>query len=323
MKNPLSPQSIAAVVCGFMALALAAAAVEAQTTSPQQLVFAGLRASTNSISRNAQFNAVQSDVQGNLYLLLDQKDGVRLLKTDPSATNVLAQTQLGTVGDIGLAMALDPAGNIVIAGTTTSASITATSGAAFSSATDTTTNGFIGKFDQNFNPIFITYTGATRISVTGVAATNDAVFVTGSIFGTGLPVTPSAIIQSPASGSLQNGFVERFNAAGSTLIYATYLSGLNGNTAPAALTVDSEDNAYIAGYTTSSGYPTLNALIPDIIPNAANTTSGFLTKLTPAADGPPLLYLHSRRRNHLASHRPSHTKSPRIRIHRPRPIPHR
>ena len=285
MKNPLSPQSIAAGVCGFMALFFAASPTTAQNTSPQQLLFAGLRASTNPSSQTAQFNAVQSDANGNLYLLLDQKDGVRLLKTDPTATNILAQTQLGAAGDIGVAMTLDPAGNIVIAGTTTSGSITATSGAAFPSATDTSTNGFIGKFDQNLNPIFVTYIGASRISVTGVAATNDAVFVTGSIFGSGLPVTPSAIIQSPASGSLQNGFVERFTTTGTTLIYATYLSGQNGNTAPAALTVDTGDNAYIAGYTTSSGYPTLNALIPDIIPNAPNTTSGFLTKLTPVADG--------------------------------------
>src|SRR6202041_2421639 len=55
--------------------------------------------------------------------------------------------------------------------------------------------------------------------------------------------------------------------------------------APAAIAADSSGNAYIAGYTTSSGYPTLNALIPDIIPNTPNTTSGFLTKLTPAGDG--------------------------------------
>ena len=285
MKNPLSPQSLAAVVCGFMAFTCTTGQLTAQTKGPQQLLFAGLHASTNPSSQNAQFNAVQSDALGNLYLLLDQKDGVRLLKTDPTATNILAQTELGAAGDIGVAMTLDPTGNIVIAGTTTSGAITATAGAAFPSATDTTTNGFIGKFDQNLNPIFITYTGATRISITGVAATNDAVFVTGSIFGAGLSVTPSAIIQSPAAGSLQNGFVERFNATGTTLIYATFLSGLNGNTAPAALTVDTGDNAYIGGYTTSSGYPTLNALIPDIIPNAPNTTSGFLTKLTPAADG--------------------------------------
>src|SRR5271170_3630666 len=149
MKNPFSPQSIAAVVCGFMALLFAAPSVDAQPTGPQQLVFAGLRASNNPSSQTAQFNVVQSDASGNLYLLLDQKDGVRLLKTDPTATNILAQTQIGTQGDIGLAMALDPSGNIYITGTTTSGTLAATSSAAFPSPTGTSTNAFIGKFDQN------------------------------------------------------------------------------------------------------------------------------------------------------------------------------
>jgi trimeric autotransporter adhesin len=284
MQILLSLRRILAGLCGLVTLALAAHPLTSQTTGPQQLIFAGLLGSTNpnpAYPANAQFNAVQSDASGNIYLLLDQKDGVRLLKTDPTATNVLAQTQLGAAGDIAVAMALDPSGNIYITGTTTSGAITATSGAAFRGPTGTSTNGFIGKFDQNLNPIFITYAGSGGLSVTAIAATADAVFITGSIFGSTLPVTPSAIIQSPAAGSLQNGFVERFNASGTTLVYATYLSGQNGNTVPAAIAADTSNNAYIAGYTTSSGYPTLNAFVPDIL----SPTSGFLTKLTPAADG--------------------------------------
>jgi hypothetical protein len=287
-KTPLSLRRIAAGLCGFIALALTASPLSAQNTGPQQLVFTGLLGSTNTNSNaesNAQFNAVQSDSSGNLYLLLDQKDGIRLFKTDASATNILAQAQLGAAGDIGLAMALDPSGNIYIAGTITSGALAATSNAAFPTPTGTSTNAFIGKFDQNLNPIFVTYAGAGGLSVTSIAATTDAVFLTGSIFGSSLPVTPSAIIQSPASGSLQNGYVERFNSAGTTLIYATYLSGQNGNTSPAAITADASDNAYIAGYTTSTGFPTLNALIPEIPTSTSSPTSGFLTKLTPAADG--------------------------------------
>jgi trimeric autotransporter adhesin len=267
------------------ALTLATVALSAQITGPQQLIFTGLLGSSNPAQLNAQFNAVQADASGNLYLLLDQKDGVRLLKTDASATNILAQTQLGAAGDIGLAMALDPAGNVYITGSANSGALIPTAGAAFPNPTGTS-NAFIGKFDQNLNPLFLTYAGTGGLSVTAIAATADAVFVTGSIFGSALPVTPSAIIQSPAAGSLQNGFVERFNTTGATLIYATYLSGqsLNGNagnTAPATIAADTNDNAYIAGYTTSTGYPTLNALVPDIL----SPTSGFLTKLTPAADG--------------------------------------
>jgi hypothetical protein len=280
MKNSLSLRHLSAGLC---LLASLLATARAQTTGPQQLAFAGLLGASNS-TQTAQFNAVQSDSSGNLYLLLDQKDGVRLLKTDATATNILAQTRLGAAGDIGLAMALDPTGNIYITGPTNSGTLAATSGAAFPTATGSS-NAFIAKFDANLNPLFVTYAGSSGLSVTGIAATADAVFVTGSIFGSALPVTPPAIIQSPAAGSLQNGFVERFNATGTTLIYATYLSGQNGNTAPGAITADASDNAYITGFTTSSGYPTLNALIPEIIPNTPHTTSGFLTKLTPAADG--------------------------------------
>jgi hypothetical protein len=120
-KTPLPLRRIVAGLCGFIALTLTTQLLRAQTTGPQQLIFAGLLGSSNSnpaAQFNAQFNAVQSDASGNLYLLLDQKDGVRLLKTDTSATNVLAQTRLGAVGDIGLAMAIDPSGNIYITGTT-------------------------------------------------------------------------------------------------------------------------------------------------------------------------------------------------------------
>ncbi len=281
MKKSLSLRHLSAGVC-LLASTLATPSL-AQATGPQQLAFAGLLGATNS-THTAQFNAVQSDASGNLYILLDQKDGIRLLKTDATATNILTQTQLGAAGDIGLAMALDPSGNIYITGAAGSGTLAVTAGAAFPTATGAS-NVFIAKFDQNLNPLFVTYAGSSGLSVTGIAATVDAVFITGSIFGSALPVTPPAIVQSPAAGSLQNGFVERFNATGATLIYATYLSGQNGNTAPAAITADASDNAYITGFTTGSGYPTVNALIPEIIPNTPNTTSGFLTKLTPAADG--------------------------------------
>ncbi|MBS1799254.1 MAG: choice-of-anchor D domain-containing protein [Acidobacteria bacterium] len=242
----------------------------------QQLAFAGLRAAAG----KGQFNSVQADSAGNLYLLYDQKDGVRILKTDPGAVQLLAQAQFGAAGDAGIAMALDPAGNVYVTGTTTSGTIAGTSGVVFPARADASTNSFVAKFDSNLNPVFVTYSGSGRTAVTAIAATADAVFITGSIFANTLPVTPSAIIQSPASGSFGNGFVERFNATGTSLVYATYLSGFGGDTAPAALTADAQDNAYIAGYTTSSGYPTLAAVVPTMIGMA----SGFLSKLGPAGD---------------------------------------
>ena len=245
----------------------------------QQLAFAGLRA----VAGHGQFNAVRSDSAGHLYLLLDQKDGIRVLKTDANATQVLSEAHFGAQGDIGLALALDPAGNIYITGTTTSGSLPSTSGVAFPAAADNSTNSFVAKLNSSLNPVFVTYAGSGRMAASAIAATADRVFITGGIYASTLPVTPSAIIQAPASGSTGNGFVECFNASGTSLLYATYLSGLDGDTNPSAIAVDSGGNAYIAGYTTSPGYPTLAAVVPEIM----GSGSGFLTRLSPAGDAIP------------------------------------
>src|SRR5215469_12625575 len=166
----------------FLCLLLAAlfglvtSSITAQTT--QQLAFAGLLSS----GHQGQFNAVQTDASGNLYLLLDQKDGVRILKTDPTASNVLAQTHIGAHGDIGLALCLDPSGNVYVTGTSTSGSLAGTGGAAFPSPADTSTNSFVARFDPNLNLSFLTFGGSGRMATSGIAATSDAVFITGSIF---------------------------------------------------------------------------------------------------------------------------------------------
>jgi hypothetical protein len=267
------------VACG---LASGVDAQEPAQTGPQQLTFAGLRA----VAYEGQINAVQTDALGNLYLLIDQKDGVRLLKTDPAGANVLAQAQIGAKGDIGLAMALDPAGNVYVTGTTTSGAMTATAGAAFLTPSGSSTNSFVAKFDGSLNTAFITFAGGGLMAANGIAATTDAVFITGSIFAATLPVTPAGIIQAPAFGSTQNGFVEKFSASGATLLYATYLSGISGNTTPTSIAADSSDDAYIAGSTTSTGYPTVAAVVPAMpTVGSVGPVSGFLTRLTPAGNG--------------------------------------
>jgi hypothetical protein len=270
--------------CAVLALVSAAPGAHSQTgnsTGPQQLTFSSLRSVAIQGIPQGQINAVGTDANGNLYLLIDQKDGVRLLKTDPTASTVLAQAQIGAKGDVGLALALDPSGNVYITGTTTSGALTATSGAAFLTASGSAINSFVAKFDANLNTVFVSFAGGSSMTAASIAATADAVLVTGSIYATTLPVTPSAIVQAPAFGSSQNGFVEKFSSTGSTLLYATYLSGANGNTTPAAIVADASDNAYIAGTTTAPGYPTVAAVVPAML----GTTSGFLSKLTPAGDG--------------------------------------
>ncbi len=272
-----------ALACGLVS----ALGAQGPSTGPQQLAFAGLRAVLNQGHPAGQINAVQTNAQGNLYLLIDQGDGVRLIETNSTASTVLNSAYLGAKFDIGLAMALDPAGNVYVTGTTDSGSLAATGGAAFANFSGTATNSFVAKFGANLgSPLFVTFCGGGFMDASSIAATSDAVFITGSIFSATLPVTPAGIIQTPAFGSQWNGFVEKFSVSGSSLLYATYLSGASGNTSPSAIAADSSDDAYIAGMTTAPGYPTVAALVPNLLATQAlGSTTGFLTKLTPAGNG--------------------------------------
>ena len=241
----------------------------------QQVVLQGLRSSAG----HGSFSAAQYAPDGSLILLLDEQDGVRILKTGPSATTVIAQAMMGAAGDSGVAIAIDPGGNIYVTGTTTSGSLRATAGVLFPSVADSSTNSFLAKYDANLNLIFLTFLGAGHTAAASVAATADAVFVTGATLSAALPVSAAGIQQVPATGSSENGFVERFNASGSALVYATYLTGANGNTVSTAIVADSADNAFIAGSTSASGYPTIAALQPTILTAGGSTNSGFLSKL--------------------------------------------
>ena len=244
----------------------------------QQLAFAGLRA----VAGKGQFNAVKSDAVGELYLLLDQKDGVRVLKTDADATEVLGRDAAWGAGrhrrrararssgqclcdrNDGFGVAADDGGGSLpgscgLLDELVRGEVRCRTAHRLRDLRGKRTHGGDGLRSQQIES-----------SSPGVSLRRT------------LPVTPSAIIQTPAAGSIGgNGFVECFRANGTALVYATYLSGLNGDTSPTAIAADADDNAYVAGYTTSTGYPTVAAVVPERI----GSGSGFLTKLTPAGDG--------------------------------------
>jgi hypothetical protein len=272
------PPPIRLYLLPFLAtLALPASSQTTVANTTQQLLFAGLR----SVNAQGQINGVATDTGGNPYLLIDQNDGIRILHVSADGTTVLAQAYLGATGDHGTALALDPTGNICITGTTSSGSLSSTAGAAFPSASPNTTTSFVAKFTPALTESFLTFTGGTRIAASAIAASDDAIFVTGIIYGSDLPVSPTAIGQAPAYQSTQNGFVEAFSNDGTTLRYATYITGADGDTTPTSIAVDSSDDAYLVGSTTASGFPTIAAIIPNILSNP----SGFLERLTPAGDG--------------------------------------
>src|SRR5262249_39639378 len=80
-----------------------------------------------------------------------------------------------------------------------------------------------------------------------------------------------------------DAFVDKVSANGSTLVYSSYLGG-NNNDYSRAIAVDSAGNAYVAGSTTSTNFPTASPWQPTL----RGYYDAFVTKLNPS--GSTLVY---------------------------------
>jgi hypothetical protein len=82
-------------------------------------------------------------------------------------------------------------------------------------------------------------------------------YVIGTTFSTNFP---TANARQPArGGGISDVFVSKLSAAGSALVYSTYLGG-SGEDVGAGIAIDGAGNAYVTGHTVSSDFPTVAAL---------------------------------------------------------------
>lgn len=152
--------------------------------------------------------------------------------------------------------------------------------------------------------VYSTYLGGSAESFTnsnlGDAGTAIAVdvsgnaYVTGTAVSTDFPVTKGAFQTTNNGGACTPGpwwgtaFVSKLNAAGTALIYSTFVGG-SGFGHAQGIAIDSVGDAYIAGYTDSSDFPvTTNAAQPKTHAGSSSDYTGFVTKLN--ATGTALVY---------------------------------
>jgi hypothetical protein len=121
---------------------------------------------------------------------------------------------------------------------------------------------------------FATYLGGTGIDRAYGAAVGSqgSVYITGFTRSLDFPVTNA--IQATFVGT-QYAFVTRLSSAGDRIIYSTYLGG--GADSAHSIAVDGSGNAYVAGSTASTNFPTANA----IQPTSGGGGDAFVTKLSP------------------------------------------
>ena len=128
-----------------------------------------------------------------------------------------------------------------------------------------------------FSSSVLNGSGATSANSITVDASGNA-YVTGDTASTNFPtVNP---IQASRNGA-QDAFVSKFNAAGSALIYSTYLGGSASFENGWDIAVDSAGNAYVAGRTTSTDFPVTAATAFQPTKSTNNTVdAGFVTRLS-------------------------------------------
>jgi hypothetical protein len=212
---------------------------------------------------------------------------------------------------------LDPSGNIIVAGHTTSLNFPTTPGAYDTTAspyTDPNFNSMQDAFVARLNPAGTALTYSTYLGAHGVDYANDMVVdsqglvtVTGRTvplttrnangtdtpLGTPFPTTVDAFDRTLNGNA--DVFVARLRldgAGAADLKYSTLLGGNDTEQATAiALDPNNEDSATIAGWTYSGNYPTTPGALLTTHFAPLDTTMAFVTRMQfPAAGGGSILW---------------------------------
>jgi hypothetical protein len=181
------------------------------------------------------------------------------IATFDSNGRLLSSTYFGgTGGDVAMALALSPAGEIILAGNTTSTDFPIKGGISTAGRGDG--DAYVAKLDaQAAQLIFSTLiAGAGYDLASGVALDRAGiVYVGGATRSIDFPVTSGAY-QRIHGGGVEDGFVLALSSDARRLQYATYFGG-DGLDSVVQLAVDPGGNAYIVGGTESKNFPQIGS----------------------------------------------------------------
>ncbi len=219
-------------------------------------------------------------------------DDAFVTKLNAAGSALVYSTFVGGSGyDVAFAIAVDGLGGAYIAGGTQSSDLPTTVGS-FQPARGPGGAGsvFVTKLDPSGAGLdYSTYLGPSA----GEEGDGIAVDASGSAYVTGrtnsnvFPTTPGAYQTSQPGVGSADAFVSKLDASGSALVYSTYLAGANGAEFGQGIRVDGAGNAYVAGITNSTDFPTTVGAF-QTTQLSPGSDDAFVTKLN--ASGSGLLY---------------------------------
>ena len=221
-------------------------------------------------------NGIAVDAASNAYVTGDKDGSGFVTKLNPTGS----QAVYSTTGIGGAAIALDSTGHAYVIGRTGHDSF----------VTKLNSDDTVLVYSFWLGGTFPPYAAPPEEveALTGIAVDSAGnAYVTGYTAYKDFPTTSGAPFRDPQGVGLcgnslcRDAFVSKLNAAGTNLVYSTYLGGNSidyGN----GIAVDAAGNAYVTGVTRSSNFPTT--------PGSFESSSGaiFVTKLDAA--GTTLVY---------------------------------
>jgi hypothetical protein len=206
-------------------------------------------------------------------------------KLSADGSRLIYSTYLGGIGNEGgEAIAVDLTGAAYITGTTDSADFPLVNNSQ-SRPGGAPENAFVAKLAPDGTAlVYSTYFGGTGIEYAGDIAVDSlgAAYVVGITTSSDFPsVNP---LQAAHGGGDYDAFVAKFAPDGTRLIYSTYLGG-SGADSGDGITTDASGAAYVTGWTTSTDFPTMNALQPQHNGGSLDT---FVVKMAP--EGGAMIY---------------------------------
>jgi hypothetical protein len=202
-----------------------------------------------------------------------------IAKLNPAGSALVYSTYLGGSGnESGRGIAVDGAGAAYLGGETGSPNFPTKD--ALQNANAGSDDAFIAKLNPAGSAlVYSTYLGGIgaedgfAIAVDGAGAA----YITGQTLSYDFPTRDA--LQS-TKDSFEDAFITKLNPAGSELVYSTYLGGNSEFDAGRGIAVDEAGAAYLAGYTTSSNFPTKGA-VQGTYADAGGLHDAFVAKLDP------------------------------------------
>jgi hypothetical protein len=248
-------------------------------------------ADVHSIGGDPVAVTAKNTIDGNWVLISGNQVGFEVASYDSSKPLVIDpvlaySTYVGGSGTDGaFGVAIDQYGNAYVAGFTSSTNFPTKD--PYQSQNAGGIDNFVLKMNRTGTAlVYSTYLGGSGTEYPfGVAVdTKGEAYVVGNTGSLNFPVTASTAFQSTCiSCATQPAvFLTKLSMAGNSLLYSTFLGGSGDNRA-FGITLDSSEDAYIVGWTTSTDFPvSANAYQST---NNASVNTVFVSELNPNASG--------------------------------------